>query len=106
MLFPNHIDYLESEEFFEIATECLEQELEYTKDSELEALDSTVDSLCLYIPDWESEAIVADLKKRRDEYIHHEEMQAEAYQDDYPYTGSFTGPEDRRIDDLFATIKG
>ena len=106
VLFPSHVDYLESEEFCEIAAECLEQELRYTKDSELEALESTVDSLCNYIPCLESETIVSELKDRKDAYINYVEAQGEAYQDDYPYLRAFSGAEDRRIDDLFATIKG
>lgn len=72
----------------------------------MEALESTVDSLCNYIPCLESETIVSELKDRKDAYINDVEAQGEAYQDDYPYLRAFSGAEDRRIDDLFATIKG
>ena len=104
-VFPDHLEFLDSEEFCDIATECLKQELNYTRDTDLDELESVVDSLCRYIPYLESETVVDDLKKRRDAYIDEIESQAEAYQDDYPYASRYIGSEEWRIDNLFATIK-
>ena len=107
VVFPSHLDYLESEELCECAADCIKQEFDYSKDSELDDLNSLVNDLCRLIPPLDSEPIVSDLRKRTEEYLNSIEEQAEAYQDDYGYYSSFyQDPEDKRIDNLFATIKG
>lgn len=106
-VFPNHVDYLDSEEFCSMTADCLKQELESTKESELEELDSTVRELCRHAPSIESEPIVGEIYKAYSEYSDYLDAQAEAYQDDYRYgSRSDVGEDVWRIDNLFATLKG
>lgn len=105
-VFPEHLDYLESEDFCNIAAACLDQELDSSKDSELEELDSTAKELCRYSPILESETVIDRIEEAYNNYCAYLDEQAEAYQDDYYY--GFHGDEKEdawRIDNLFSSIK-
>ena len=89
-----------------MAAECLKQEFESTKESELEELDSTVKELCRHAPSIEYEPIVSEISKAYSDYNDYLEAQAEAYQDDYRYDYRGDNGEDAwEIDNLFATMK-
>lgn len=106
-LFPNHIDYLESDEFCKITVENLTQELEDVNNSELGELDSTTKELCRYIPYLEHEPIVENISEQYTDYNNYMESLVEGYIDDYKYGyGRMTAGEDAKaIDNLFDTIK-
>ena len=105
-VFPEQVDYLDSEEFCSMAAECLKQEFESAKESELEELDSTVKELCRHAPSIEYEPIVGEINKAYSDYYDYLEAQAEAYQDDYRYDYQGNIGEDAwEIDNLFATMK-
>lgn len=105
-LFPSHIDYLESEELCSVATKCLEEEIKYTKETDLEDLYTRVQELCDFLPSLARENVVWDIRRARDDYFDYVDAQAEAYQDDYGYGGDNSLDEDeRQIDNLFATIR-
>ncbi len=106
LVFPNHMDYLESKDFCNTAATCLEQELDSSKESELEELDSTAKELCRYSPLLESEYVIDRIEETYNSYRDYLEDQAEAYQEDYNYGFHRENKEDAwRIDNLFSTIK-
>lgn len=105
-LFPDRVDYLESDELCAVATECLKEEIKYTKETDLEDLDTRVQELCDYIPSLAQEQVVWDIRRARDDYFDYVDAQAEAYQDDYEFGGNNALDEDeRQINNLFATIR-
>jgi len=106
MVFPNHTDFLYSEEFCGKVAEYLKQDLRDTKDSDLEELDGTAQELCNYIPLLESESIISDIRNEYLSYSDYIDAQAEDYQDDYRYGFKNNEHEDAwQIDNLFNTIK-
>ncbi len=105
-IFPNHIDYLETQEFCSIVAKCLQNDLRNTKDSDLEDLDSTVDALCEKVSYLGSESVVNEIKERKDEYQDFIDAQVEAYQDDFRYeSDEYVDSETVKIDNMFATIR-
>jgi cytidylate kinase len=105
-VFPNHADYLETEEFCAIAAECLKHELEITQDSDLDDLVVKAEKLCESIPELENKPVISEIKNKAKEYSDYIDAQAEAYQDDPDFwRNEYVGTESWKIDNLFATIK-
>lgn len=105
-VFPDHVDYLESEEFASRTAENLSQELTNTKGEDLENLESTANELCGLIPSLECYGVIDDIRDASEEYSKYLDSMAEAYQDDYHfYRGKAEGESAKEIDDLFATIR-
>ena len=105
-VFPDHADYLLSEEFSSIAAGCLKNDLENTKESDLEDLDETAVKLCGYAPELENEYVVSNIRNKAKEFSDYLDAQAEAYQDDPSFwRDEYLGTESWKIDNLFATIK-
>lgn len=105
-VFPNHVDYLRSEEFCSIAAECLSHDLKNVKESELNDLEETAVKLCEYAPDLEYERVFSEIRNQAKGYSDYLDSQAEAYQDDpYGWRDDYEGTESWKIDNLFATIK-
>ena len=105
-VFPQHIDYLQSDEFLGITVENLQQEKANAKDAGIEELDDTTKELCKYIPGLEDEPIVDDISKMSADYNDYLESMAEAYEDDYRYGYREEYGEDASaIDNLFGTIR-
>lgn len=105
-VFTNHVDYLMTKEFCDMAEECLSHDLEYTKDSELEDLYSKALDLCDHVPALENKYIVREIREKMEEYSDYIDGLAVADKHDYGYRSDFyTGSESWKIDNLFATIK-
>ena len=84
----------------------MNEEIKYTKETDLEDLDTRVQELCDYIPSLAREQVVWDIRKARDDYFDYVDSQTEAYQDDYEFGSNNALDEDeRQINDLFATIR-
>ncbi len=105
-LFPAHLDYLVSDEFCELTSQHLQQDLNGTRDSDLEELDETAQELCKYLPLLENEPVVGEIKKAYEDFSDKTEAEAEAYEDDFRYRNDDYVDEDAwKIDNLFATIR-
>lgn len=105
-VFPNHIGYMQSEEFCELTVQSLQRDLKETSNSSIEELNETAQELCKYLPSLEWQPVVSDIEKEYREFEEYVEAQAEAYEDDYRYIGDTDSGEDAwKIDNLFATIK-
>lgn len=105
-VFPNHADYLESDEFASRTADNLSQELSDIRREDIEELESTAKELCKYIPSLEYYGVIDDINNASEEYSHYLESMAEAYQDDYHYhRGGSESEAEKEIDDLFATIR-
>ena len=105
-VFPNHIEYLSSKEFCDLAAECLKHDLESTKDSDLDELDTKAKELCKYSPFLEDENIISEISDRCKEYSDYLDAQVESYMDDHRYwSDDHPDREEREIDNLFATIR-
>lgn len=104
-VFPDHVEYVESLEFCEIAAQCLRIELDTIGDK-IDELDSTAKNLCKYNPYLEYEQVIEDIQKAEEEYFDYIESRAEEYMDDYrDYFDSSPGEDAWKIDNLFSSIK-
>lgn len=104
-VFPNHLDFLESNEFCEIAVECLKNEFLMIGEN-IDELDSTAKELCKYNPNLEYEQVIADIQKADEDYFNYIESRAEEYMEDYrPDYDNSLGEDAWRIDNLFSSIK-
>ncbi len=105
-VFPKHTDYLLSKEFCSIVVDSLKSDLENAEESDLDALNTTAEILCKYVPELEQEYVFLEIKDRVQEYSDYLDAQAEAYQDDfYNRRDEYMGSESWKIDNLFATIR-
>ncbi|MBO7427314.1 MAG: AAA family ATPase [Paludibacteraceae bacterium] len=105
-LFPNHLNYLETDEFCDITEKYLREELEITNNSDLEELESTAKKLCDYLPSLKNKSVINLIEDANNEYYEYLDSKYESYQDDYRYEGyNHREKEDFEIDRLFATIK-
>ena len=105
-IFPTHIDYLKSDDFCAIVTNCLQQDLENFYESDLEDLCSTADELYKYIPTLEQKSIVNEIREQKDDYLESVNNQSEIYEEGFRYHqhNSFSANSEE-IDHLFATLK-
>jgi hypothetical protein len=105
-LFPNNFDYLNSEEFCKRTEEQLHHEYEQAKDSELDELNSIANELSDYITLLGSRDIIETISEANEKYNDEVDAMAEAYLDDYRFFVHVDENEDdRKIDNLFDTIK-
>ncbi|MBR2261330.1 MAG: AAA family ATPase [Paludibacteraceae bacterium] len=104
-LFPNHLDYLKTDEFCDITAEILSQELDCTKDSALDDIESNAHALCEILPSLKYKSVITDIIRANDEYYKYLDWNAESYIDEYHYIPSRFDKEDIEIEGLFATIK-
>ena len=106
-VFPNHIDYLESEFFNSLIVGYLEQELGGIEGSEIDELDSTSKELCKVIPELECEPIIYEIKKASQEYSEYIESQIEEYygEESHHFYNNSQGEDAWKIDNLFDTMK-
>ena len=105
-VFVNHVNYLMTEEFCDIAEGCLRHDFEYTKDSELEDLYSKALELCEHVPALENKYIVSEIREKMEEYSDYIDKLAVAEKHDYGYkSDSYIGSESWKIENLFNTIK-
>lgn len=106
-VFPEHKDYLESEEFCKVTAGLLDKDLGEKNESDLEDLDNTAQELCKFLPDLENEAVISDIKKAYDEYFESIDAMADRYVDDSDYSYYYKPAENAwEIDNLFSTLKG
>lgn len=106
-VFPEHKDYLESEEFCKLTAGLLDKDFGEKKESDLEDLDSTAQELCKYLPDLENETVISDIRKAYDEYFDSVDAMADRYADEADYSDYYKPAENAwEIDNLFSTLKG
>ena len=105
-VFPDYVEYIESEEFCSMAVEYLKQDLDNTSDDDLEELNDIVHKLCEYIPELEYEPVTEDIEKACNAYNDYIESRAEEYYEDYHHGYNDRHGEDSYlIDNLFSSLK-
>ena len=105
-VFPDYVEYIESEEFCSMAVEYLKQDLDNTSDDDLEELNDIVHKLCEYIPELEYESVTEDIEKAYNAYNDYIESRAEEYYEDYHHGyNNRHGEDSYLIDNLFSSLK-
>lgn len=105
--FTNHIDYINSEEFYQLVIELLAHEFEYCEDSYLEVLLVDIEALCDYMPNLKTSQIVKEINTVYNDYIDNqntdeEELDEADYYDDSDDSREI---ENIAIDNLFGSMQ-
>lgn len=105
--FTNHLDYINSEEFYQLVIELLAREFEYCEDSYLEVLLVDIEALCDYMPDLKTSQIVKEINTVYNDYIDNQNTDEEGldeaeYEDDSDDSRDI---ENKAIDNLFGSMQ-
>lgn len=102
--FPLHVNFLESQDFYNIVDDCLTDEITLINDGQYDDCYSYIEELKKILPGWNEDKVLSVIEEASREYDEYAESMEESHYEFSRENNKYGRDDDREIDQMFSSL--